>query len=53
MQEWICTMVLMAIAQISSPERDSPYYGFGCRRRMEFQTKTLFSTIPSWWRVLF
>ena len=53
MQEWIRTMILMAIARVLSPERDSPYLGFCCRRRMEFQTKTLFSAIPSWWRVLF
>ena len=53
MQEWICTMILMAIARVLSPERDSPYFGFCCRRRMEFQMKTLFSVIPSWWRVLF
>ena len=26
---------------------------FCCCRRMEFQTKTLFSAIPSWWRALF
>lgn len=51
MQEWIRTMVLMAIARILSPKRDSPYLVFCCRRRMEFQTKTLFSAIPSWWRV--
>ena len=28
MQEWIHTMVLMAIARIFSPEQDSPYLGF-------------------------
>ena len=53
MQEWIRTMILMAIAQIFSLEQDSPYLGFCCHRRMEFQTKTLFSAIPSWWRALF
>ena len=53
MQEWIRTMILMAIARIFSPEQDSPYLGFCCRRRMEFQTKTLFFDIPSWRRVLF
>ena len=53
MQEWIRTMVLMAIARILSPKRDSPYLGFCCRRRMELQTKTLFSAIPSWSRVSF
>ena len=53
MQEWIHTIVLMAIALVSSPERNSPYLGFCCRRRMEFQTKTLFSTILSWWRIFF
>ena len=53
MQEWICTMVLMEIAWVLSPKRDSPYLGFYCRCQMEFQTKTLFSAIPSWWRVLF
>ena len=30
-------------ARVLSPERDSPYLGFCCHRRMEFQTKTLFS----------
>ena len=44
---WIRTMVLMAIARVLSPERDSPYLWFCCCRRMEFQTKTLFSAIPS------
>ena len=53
MQEWIRTMVLMAIARVLSPVRDSPYLGFCCRRQMEFQTKTLFSAITSWWQVLF
>ena len=53
MQEWVCTRVLMAIARILSPEQDSPYLGFCCHRRMEFLTKTLFSAIPSWWRVSF
>ena len=53
MQEWIHTMILMAIARVLSPERDSPYLEFCCRRRMEIQTKTLFSAIPSWWQVLF
>ena len=53
MQEWIRTMVLMAIARVLSLERDSPYLGFCCRRQMEFQMRTLFSAIPSWWRVLF
>ena len=28
MQEWIHTMILMAIARVLSPERDSPYLGF-------------------------
>ena len=53
MQGWIHTMVLVAIARILSQEQDSPYLGFCCRHQMEFQMKTLFSAIPSWWRVLF
>ena len=36
MQEWIHTMVLMAIARILSPEQDSPYLGFYYRHRIEF-----------------
>ena len=46
-------MILMAIAQVLNPGLDSPYLGFCCRRRMEFQMKTLFSAIPSLWRALF
>ena len=53
MQEWIRTMVLMAIARVLSLKQDSPYLKFCCRRRMEFQTRTLSSAIPSWWQVLF
>ena len=53
MQERIRTMVHMAIARVLSPEQDSLYLGICCRHRMEFLTKTLFSAIPSWWRVLF
>ena len=52
-KEWIRTIVLMVIARVLSPERDSPYLGFCCHRRMEFQTKTLFCAISSWWWVLF
>ena len=53
MQEWIRTMVLMAIARVLSPKRDSPYLGFCCHRRMEFQTKTLFSAIRSCFHLRF
>ena len=53
MQEWIRTMILKVIARVLSPERDSPYLRFCCRRRMEFQMRTHSSAIPSWWRVLF
>ena len=53
MQEWIRIMVIMAMARVLSLEWDSPYLGFCCHRWMEFQMKTLFSAILSWWRVLF
>ena len=53
MQERIRTMVHMAIARVLSLEQDSLYLGICCRHRMEFQTRTPFSAIPSWWRVLF
>ena len=53
MQEWIRTMVLMVRAWVLSPERDSPYLWFCCRRRMELLTKTLSFAIPFWWQVSF
>src|SRR6185437_6199525 len=35
MQEWITTTYLMARAQVSRPERDYPYLGFGHHHLME------------------
>ena len=45
MQEWITTMYLMARAQVSRPERDYPYLGFGRRHLMEILVATLSSAI--------
>ena len=44
MQEWITTTYLMAKAQVSRPERDYPYHGFGHHHLMEM-VATLSSTI--------
>jgi len=35
MQEWITTTYLMVRARVSRPERDYPYFEFGCRHLME------------------
>ena len=45
MEEWITTMYLMARAQVSRPERDYPYLGFGRRHLMEMLVATLSSAI--------
>src|SRR6185437_15664390 len=44
-QEWITTTYLMARAQVSRPERDYPYLGFGRRHLMEMLVATLSSAI--------
>ena len=44
MQEWITTTYLMARAQVSRPERDYPYLGFGHHHLMEM-VATLSSAI--------
>ena len=48
MQRWICATYLMARAQVWSPEPDSPFLQFVCRRRMESWVMTLSSATPSW-----
>ena len=46
MQEWITTTYLMARAQVSRPEREYPYLGFGHRHLMETLVATLSSVTP-------
>ena len=44
---------LMARARVLSPEPDSPFLWFGCRRRMESWAMTLSSATLSWVWVVF
>ena len=53
MQLWIRATYLMVRARVLSPEADSPFPWFGCRRRMESVAMTLSSATLSWVWVVF
>ena len=52
MQWWIRATYLMARARVLSPEPDSPFLWFDCRRQMESWAMTLSSATLSWVWVL-